>query len=360
MNIVTLKDGAVNYDISVPDTLSENANSNEESSFVLALKEVKISDGILNYDDRSMDFVMKISDLNGTMTGDLAADQSELTTDLTAESLSMSYENLVLLSNVKAVFNAIISANLEQDIYIIKSNRLLLNDLVIEFAGTFGLNQDDIAMDFNFKAPNGEFKQLLSLIPAIYTTDFKNISTAGDFVFDGFMNGSYSENTFPGFGMNLNIRNAQFSYPDLPKKIENIEVVTVVSNETGDFDATYINLEKFNFKMAGNPFESHLKVKTPVSNPNIDLGLKGTLDFDSFASILPKEAISELKGLFVFDFALKSLLSDIENGAYQNMYANGALFISDFETSVAAFDLPIKMKKAEFNFTPAFARMQIE
>ena len=47
-------------------------------------------------------------------------------------------------------------------------------------------------MDIKFNAPSTEFKDILSLVPAVYKNDFANIKTSGKAIFNGFVKGTYS------------------------------------------------------------------------------------------------------------------------------------------------------------------------
>lgn len=361
LNLVVLENGEANWDIAKVDDEPEiDPQAKEESPFVLTLQSLDIIEGDFIYDDKEMDFDLTMKKLNGNMKGDLSLDQTDIITRLNIGSITMNYENMTLLNEVSGVFNAVIAADLANSIYSIRSNELMLNELKLDFDGSFGLNEEDIAMDFKFKAPDGSFKQILSLIPAVYMNDFEKVQTEGNFALDGYMKGSYSDNSFPGFGANLVIENAMFFYPDMPGKLEKINVRASTMNASGDFDDTFINVDNFDFMHMGNPFEAKLKLKTPISDPDIESSFKGVLNLSELASLLPNDDYNSIKGLLNFDFQLKTRKSDIENQRYQNIEAKGNMDMKAIEYPLEKLQKPVSLSGLYMSFNPQFATMNLD
>jgi hypothetical protein len=361
LNLIVLESGEVNWDIVKTDDEPEiDSQTNEESPFVLTLESLDIIEGDFIYDDKELDFRLLMKELNGNLRGDLSMDQSDINTKLTIGSLSMVYEDMTLLNEVSGVFNADVAADLANSIYAIRSNELMLNDLKLDFDGSFGLNDEDISMDFSFKAPDGNFKQILSLIPVIYMTDFTKVQTEGQFALNGAMKGSYSDNSFPAFELNLGIDNAMFYYPEMPHKLEKINVKASIKNLSGEFDDTFVHVENFNFKLGENPFEARLKLKTPVSDPDIELSFLGALNLAELSSLLPNEVGTAFKGLLSFDFQLKTRLSDIENQKFQNIEAKGNVDVEAVEYPLENLQRPVSLTGMYLSFNPQYATMKLD
>ena len=53
--------------------------------------------------------------------------------------------------------------------------------------------EDDIETDLTFKSEQSAFKSLLSMIPAFYMNDFKDLKTNGKFSLEGTAKGTYSD-----------------------------------------------------------------------------------------------------------------------------------------------------------------------
>jgi len=177
---------------------------------------------------------------------------------------------------------------------------------------------EDINLVLTFNAPKTNFKNILSLIPAIYAKEFQNIETSGNLTLEGNVKGIYSENNLPAFALNLSVDDGMFKYPDLPKAVTNIDIKTRISNRGGDADNTIIDVSRLNLKMAENPIKISLLVKTPVSDPDITGKIKGELDLAKVSEFYPLAKDEKLNGTFVTDITLQGKLSAVEKQQYEN------------------------------------------
>ncbi len=355
IKLLTLENGSINYDITLPsepeivDTLDESTNE----VFTLKIKDILVKKGKLLYEDRELDFIMLIDEIDGNLSGDFSADLADMEMELSTNDLTMSYEGFEFLSKVKTNFNSFLKADMNTSTYTLKNTQAILNNLVVDFEGSFLLGEEDYAMDFNFKSKDGDFKSLLSLIPAIYSRQFEQVKTSGAFSLIGSVSGIYSETSMPGFSIDLNVDNGSFQYPALPKSADNIFVSLKVNNETGILDATNINLNRFQMAVADNPISATLKLKTPISNPDFKTSLKGKLDLNSLSDVIPLEQDESLKGNLNFDLSLDAKMSDIDSKHYDQILANGTLTAQEISYKSAMFDLPIAINKANLNFSSA-------
>ena len=146
-------------------------------------------------------------------------------------------------TNVK--YKADIEADLKNEIYKLSKNELKLNELAINFDGSISLVEDDINLVLTFNAPKTDFKNILSLIPAIYAKEFQTIATTGNLTLEGHVKGIYNENSLPAFTLSLSVDNGMFKYPDLPKAVTDIDIKTRISNRGGNADNTIIDISRF-------------------------------------------------------------------------------------------------------------------
>ena len=102
-----------------------------------------------------------------------------------------------------------------------KTDDITLNNLKVTADGSFQLvNDSTYNMDIKFKSPSNDFKDILSLIPAVYKNDFDKIKTSGSALFNGFVKGTYSPQQMPAYDVNLEVKDGFFQYPDLPKPVK--------------------------------------------------------------------------------------------------------------------------------------------
>lgn len=356
LKLKVLENGLANWDI-VPVSETETASSAEAdtSAFALQLKKLSLKDGELIYEDRQLQVFTQLKGLNATVKGELSTDQSEISTNLTIDGLTVNYEGVSYLSSIKTRFQALFLVDLKNEIYTFKKNSLYLNDLGLGFDGSVGINGDQYTILLNFETNNTAFKQLLSLVPVVYASAFESVKTEGTFSLKGFVKGAYSETQMPAYGLDLQVNNASFQYPDLPVGVSAINGKASVESKTGQPDDTKINVSDFNFKVAKQPFSMAMTLSTPVSDPNFALSANGTLDFKQIAQILPPEFRSKMEGKLTADLRLKAKMSDIENERFNQVNASGSLLLQDFLIEdKSMFTLPVSVANAQLNFSPVF------
>ncbi len=360
IKLITLADGSVNYDIAMPESAETNLVAEDASEpFTISMKSILIRNGKLVYDDQSLNFSMLVDEVEGSVSGDFSADLAELQLELNSNSLNMTYEAFDYLSNVKTKFSSLLIADMKTSTYTLKKTEAILNQLVVGFEGSFVLGEVDYLMDFSFKSKDSNFKNLLSLMPVLYARQFEKLKTEGAFDLNGSVIGIYNDTSMPGFAIDLKVENASVRYPDLPKSIENIYVSLNIDNESGIVDETTIDLSRFQMRIAGNPLSATLKLKTPVSNPDFDAGIKGKIDLNSLADVIPLEKEESLKGNMDFDLSVKAKMSDIDQKRYNQIAAKGSFVAQGLEFNSSLYTLPIKVKEMKMTLDPATVELPI-
>ena len=145
---------------------------------------------------------------------------------------------------------------------------------------------DDIKTDITFKTKNTRFKDVLSMIPAIYKTDFEDIQTDGQFKMNGYVKGIYNNKNMPAYGINLLVKNAWFKYPDLPKSVKNINIDLKVDAEEGSGDNMTVNIKKASMTTAGNPFSMNAFINMTAADVAMNGNVKGKIDFNSVKEVI--------------------------------------------------------------------------
>ncbi len=357
--IKVLKDGTANYDIAIEDTTEvaelEDSVSTDTSTVIIALKKMKIIDGNFIYDDDESDVYTSIEMMNFDLKGDFTEDITDMEFILTSEKFTVESEGIVYLNQVNFIFDSKINADLVNYKYIFEENLLTLNQFQLAFDGWISMPEEDIDMDLTFSSPQTDFKSVLSLIPAVYQSDFEGIETSGSFAFDGYAKGILSDYKIPAFGINLLVENARFQYPDLPSSVENINIDCKITNP-GNEDINEINIKTFHIEMAENPVDMVLSLKTDAVDMYMDGQIAAQIDLNKVNEFYPLDDMT-LSGNLVTDISFKGKLSSIENEKYQDFYADGFLEITNFNTVVEDVP-PVSIIETRINFTPEYAELE--
>ncbi len=351
LNIITLKGGKTNYDIG--KTTEEDSTETADTTgtdFAIRLKSFRVSDSRLIYDDRDLGFYVRMEGLHSGLRGDFTAAKTNLGLQMEAGDVTMSYENSPLLSHVRVKYKAWIDADLEHEIYSLKSNVLDLNELSVEFAGNFSFVGDDLNTIMTFKTPRNDFKSLLSLIPVFYRKSFEQIRTRGEFELSGSINGIYTDDRYPNFKLSAAIHEAQIQYPGLPGNIDHINMNVNIKEEGGQLDNTIVDLSRLSLTMGENPVQMSMLLSHPVSDPHIDANLKAGVDLAGIKNYYPLEESEQMSGKLKADMRFKGNMSSIEKEKYEDFEAVGNLLLSDFRYPAGQ----LLIKQAQLNFSPAY------
>lgn len=337
------KDGQPNWDIvrSDGDTTNLDQADTTTSPFSLHLKEYAISDGYIKYADDVSGMYAEIAGLNHKGSGDFNQDAFTLFTDTKTDAVSFTYAGVPYLVNTKTSIDADIAIESSNNKYSFKTDDIALNNLKLSAGGFIQLvNDSTYNMDINFKTPSNEFKDILSLIPAIYKTDFDKIKTDGKAAFEGFAKGIYSPTQLPAYDVKLQVTDGSFQYPDLPKPVKNIQIALHASNPDGQLDNTVIDLSKGHLEMDNAPFDFRLLLKQPETVQYIDAAAKGNLDLAQLSQFIKLEGNTKLSGKVNADIFAKGAMKALttQSGSFT---AGGFLDVANLFYSAADFPQPI-------------------
>ncbi len=354
-----LKDGRANWDIVKPSADTTTAAGEPSKPFHAALKSLRIIDGIIIYDDASLNTLVVAKQVNHKLSGDFTADFTDLITETSVGELTADYEGIRYLNKATANLTSKIGADLNAWKFTFPDGALKINELDLLTSGFFAMPDEGYDMDIKFEAVKNDFKSFLSMIPAVYAKDFASVKTSGTASFKGFVKGLYSNNSMPGFGVDIVIADAMFRYPDLPDAVENISMKAGITNATGDPDATIIDVTQLHLEMAKNPVDIRLYVSTPVSDPYIDTKIVGKINLADIGKFYPLEKGDELSGLLDADILAKGKLSAVDKKQYDQFKAEGRMLATNVVYKTSSLPEGLLVSEARLNLSPALAELPV-
>ena len=305
--------------------------------------------GKVAYSDSS-NLGANVENFNIEMSGKLSDAISKIKSDLGIEKLSVRQSGIPYLSeaNIKADIN--VEADLDNNKYTFGQNNISLNEISASFDGFVQLIDTVIDMDIKLATPNIEFKHILSLIPAIYAKDFESIQTSGKVNLAAEAKGKMYGDVLPAFDVNLGISDAMFKYPDLPSALKDINVAINAKNDGGTADNITVDINKFGFNLAGNPFNITAKLKRLISDPDFAFSAKGLIDFQKISEVVHIDD-AKLQGKLSADLDAAGLMSYVEKEQFDKFKVDGALGLSDFVLTMKDLEYNVEIGKANLDFT---------
>ncbi len=357
IDVRVLESGAANYDIAVPSEETEEvaeAPTGEEGAFAMTLKNYYIENAHIIYDDATMPLRFETTGFTHRGSGDFTADIFDLDTKSTAESVDLVYDGSHYINHAKLTLDAVLNIDNANSKYTFKDNVVSLNQLLLEADGWVAMPGDDIDMDISFKTKENDLVQLLSMVPAEFTQDLTGVVATGRVDLDGFVRGTYNETTMPGFGANLKVDNGSFQYPDLPGKVNNIDInVAIDASKGADNDAMTVDINRFYMEMSNNPIDITLHLRNPYTDPFIDCAVQAKVVMDNLKETIPLENGDELSGSVTANFNVKGRMSAAEEERYGDIEAGGDLVILGLNYSSDSLPYTVNMRSAYFNVTPS-------
>lgn len=353
------EDGSVNWDITRPDVNTSNTgNQNKESSPVnLKLDNIEIKDATILYTDIPAGTSAELLHWNGILFGDLAADVTTLKTRSEIASLSYRSGKVLFLNKARLQADITIAADFKQKKFTFEKNTITLNAIETALDGWFSLpDTSTIALDVRLNTSKVELKELLSLIPAIYSKDFASLQTTGNITLEASAKGELKGQNYPSFDVKLIVDNGMFRYPSLPQAVTGIMINSHIYNPGGSLDNTVADIPVFHFTLGGNPFDMAARIITPVSDPDMSAELKGKINLAMIKEVYPLEKGTDLNGEIDANLQLNGRLSYLDKGLYDKFNANGRLVLRGMNYKSSGLP-PVFIEDATMKFSSRYVEL---
>ncbi len=343
--------GRNNYDIAVKDPAQKTNPDDPVEGFIFDLQQYEINNSYFSYSDEANKTFIFLTEINHRGNGDFSLNISELETE-TQALMSLRVGEIEYLTNNRVELDAVFKMDLEKQRYTFMENEARVNALPLKLDGSVQVNENDTDLDLSFKTPSSDFKNFLAVIPETYVQDLSAVTTTGDFIVDGRINGKMDDDHIPTLNISIKSSNASFKYPDLPKAVRNIHIDANVKNETGLAADTFIAVNALSFVIDNEPFSMNGRISNLTENAYVDMSVKGRLNLAHIEQVLPLEMENPLSGIFSADATAQFDMNSVENEQYQNIKTNGSASLTNFTYTQADLSNPIKVEKAALSFTP--------
>ena len=323
----------------------------------VSLRDFEIKDGTVSFDNRKSKLKATLKGYDQSLSGDFSQKQVAVKTKADADTVSVSFAGMSYLNRVRLGLDADVAADLANKVYTLRTTDLSLNDLKLGVTGSARSTGKLLGLDLSFKAPSTKFLSILSLVPAVYAHDFDKVKTSGTFSLLGAVKGEYGDSAFPAFQLNAKVNNAAFQYPDLPLPARDIMMDLALTNPGGSADSTVVNLSRFHLRMGANPVDASLVVRTPVSDPNVDLKMKGKVDLADVRRTVKLDKVDQLTGTIAADAAVKTRMSAIDKQQYDRVAASGTVDVAGLTVKGEALPHPLAIQQASLRLAPERAQL---
>ena len=350
--VIFLKSGAANFDITKPDTSTVAAPQDTAAAPVaIKINDLSIENTRLHYVDHSLDFEITSNGLNWHANGDFADEIFTLKNDLLIDQFTMSYGGMTMLSKAKIDANTNIDMDLKKMRFGFADNEFKINALPLQAKGWVEMREKDMNMDIDVRTPNSDFKSFLSVVPGCYTENFSDVKANGTMGLVFTMKGIMNDLRMPATHVELKVKDAGFQYPAMPANASNIELNFALDNTDGNPDNSHVVIAPLSANLGGDKLAVSLDMKTPVSNPYANGKVDINLHLDRWKQLMPLESGTHVSGEVDAHFNFDGHYSAIAKEQFNDLKAGGNIVLKNIAYTSAA-TLPLKLQQLDMSVSP--------
>ena len=260
---VVHQNGHANWNIIKTDVYPGEHIDSSARAFDWTIQRYAIHNGYIDYQNESKNIHLEVFNLEHEGRGNFSSELFTLKTKTTADVINFDYNGSIPCRlSAKTRMDMSLHVDSKTHTWSFNTDQISFNDLKLHTEGFFQwINDSSYNMNIKFKAPSTQFKNILSMLPALYQKDFASIESNGQVNFNGFIRGKYDDKHVPSYHTNLYVQNGYFKYPDLPVPVEHIRLGLQIDNPDGLADHTTINVSEGHVEINKDTVDLHVYVK---------------------------------------------------------------------------------------------------
>lgn len=312
INILVNEQGKPNYNIYVADTTSKK--SSDTSSASLKLSRIQVEQCSLNYDDRSIPFLLSVNQLDYLGKGDLSKAIFDLTSNIKMEGLTVSYDKQAYLENKKLNAKLVTKINTSSLSFLFENNNLRINQLPLEFKGRFDFLKNGYDMDFRFNTDETDFQNLFTALPPKFVTWVEKRKVRGDMTMDASLTGKYvaQENKTPSLAFNMKVTDGYFNSKKAKEPARNFLFDFHFKLPQLNMDSMMVDLDSVHLSIGEKFLQGSIHTKG-LSRLFVDGRLQGEVDIEKLNRIFGSPDTIDLKGIYHFNLVAKGIYTKEQN-----------------------------------------------
>ncbi|MBX2991669.1 MAG: AsmA family protein [Bacteroidetes bacterium] len=292
----TNADGSVNYREKAAPGADEPAPTGEPASIAgVLLSDLRIINGYIELVDRRYNSKQVYGGFHEQASVDFNPSTNIARIESKTAIDSWNYGSLtsMLITDWRITADATLLFDVAKNHLTIENGKGFLNGIPMDVSGMVDM-MDKPTMDLAIEAKNVNVAQLLNLTPREYVEKIKGVKGNGEVEAKFLIKGMYDSETqtLPDITGNINSTNASIQYPDIPKPITNINIVSdfVRTKTTQEF-----HIRKLSANLGQNPISATVDVVN-FDDPSLTMAINAALNLAEVKDYYPVEAGTTLSG----------------------------------------------------------------
>lgn len=349
--------GKANWDIVRPDTAAMEADTSaaDTSDFnsAIRLKNIKIRNGKLTFDDRSTRLYTRLSGLNLDLDGFLGKRRSRLNLKFETENVLFWQEGRLLVHHLHFGLETGMKVNRDSLLYTLEKAVFDVNGIRFGAGGT--LRRDtvnralDVHLDYGVHIPS--LKTLLELVPDTILKKTEQVNVAGEVRCRGKVEGLYGREHIPLLTAEFRIDSGAIAYPGMPSRIDRLDVDLSAVVDLQKEQDSYVQLRHFCVQGGGMDIDLEGRAVRLLDDPYIDAKVDAAVDFAALTRIFPLNEGITCGGQLSAALRGKVRLSDVKNADYGKLRLGGWCKMDSVRIFVPKDSVVMNVRSAGIVFT---------
>ncbi len=341
----TNEDGSVNYREKPAPGEEEPAPTGEPASLAgVLLSDLRIINGYIELADRRYNSRQVYGGFHAQASADFNPSANIARIECKAAIDSWNYGSLtsMLITDWRITADATLLVDVSKNILTIENGKGFLNSIPLDVSGTVDM-MDKPKMDLAIEAKNVNVAQLLNLTPREYVEKIKGVKGNGDVEAKFIIKGMYDSETqtLPDITGTINSTNASIQYPDLPKPITNINIVSDVVRTKNQQE---FHIRKLSANLGQNPISATVDIIN-FDDPSLMMAINAALNLAEVKEYYPVEAGTTLSGSMKANVNIAGKMSNPDA-----MKAAGTMEFHNVTIATATSKNPVKDMNGTITF----------
>lgn len=341
LRVLVDEQGKAGYDIF---EASQEEDTGNEGGFSVSLKKARLQNVLLFYENRQTGQNLSVQVESLDLSGEFSEKAFGMTVRAGLRSHFIDLAGIRYLPDKEIGINALLDVDLERGTYDFRNFGLQVEKNLFVVDGVVTTLPDGTRFDLFFDNEGGHLDDLVQLLPAQYLSRFGDLSSKGDFFFEGRVDGLLSERLNPDIRFKFGLQNGKLESDLMPSGLSNVSFEARFTNGKSRNNATTeFEIKNFNGLFGRQPVDFHLLVRN-LDDPMADFSLDGVVPIETVAGLLGSTEVKDGSGeIEIQGLSLKGRYSDmIDPARMSNVLAQGRIEFDDasleFEKEKLTFD----------------------
>ncbi|HNW97596.1 MAG TPA: AsmA-like C-terminal region-containing protein [Bacteroidales bacterium] len=348
INIVTYKDGSVNYHFWKNDTTAKS------ESFSFDLQKVILKNMAIRYCDFKLNQNYMGATNNLVLSGKFSSDKFTMFAN---GNMLMNYVNI---SGIKFIpgknINISLKLDVDQstDVYKFTDSKLLMGNMSFDVNGNVINSENKGFVNLSVTGAKTELQSFIKELPYEYRKYFEKYKVEGDFYFNTNIKGSYLGESFPGVKVSFGIKNGNIILKESDIALKNVNMSgTYSSGASSSLVNSELNINNFSSTLKSGNIKGNIKIKNFLK-PEIEMLVDANMDLQEMQEFLKVDTITSLKGKVNMSASFKGKVNSEKGFEVKDFIASnaeGKLTVTGGELSIKNDPRNYKNIEGKFEFS---------